>query len=682
MTAPNIPTQFPLPPTGSQPITYPELLEKLRCTCPAGAQIKSSQGPGSVHNIGDVIAPVAQYLSTFTSAYSMMTVIMRMIACIMDVLCALTNPFALLAAIIKLFGICLPDFILIFPQLAIPSIIICVIKIVLACVQYILTVIVPVIMDIIHDVQMLIKAFETGNQDAVAAVVFKIVALVKELYNIVGILSVLSTLFVMIQALLSMGIAIPCGGAGGSCVGCAESECPAFIRDNTTISGSDGWFTTEVNQTVVPPTYLLYLDSPSNRTNFLSIQDFFPRGLDYSKFSKAKDLPYCVGAAHSTYAAMSVDDDGKVDLYRVPQIMMDDGYLSNLVGPSYMPAVEAPTIDGWENFIRFATKTSTFDPTYVGAYVQLEDTVTSANNGIWQISKVYDAYNVELDKGGGQKWTISSDSRYAELDPPAPFVHWFVVPVGGPREFTFSINHDELLRYGMIGVGCHPAVRATLEGVKNRFPDVSDMELPSLPDYDKLMSDANACIAKIGPIDIDSYYVLDNYNMMAENAPEAALCVANTLGQFQSDMTDYVKDIYPRIFSPEKSLFSADPLVEIVGNKITATVVPYDIYGAKLASTLPPGIISVQVLTDAGEIGPTNEILDAYGNSTGSFEAQITSPIALRVYLTAQIADKFVSYFDGHDLIPKTVEVRFVEPQVIGRRDEASPEPLGRSTGR
>lgn len=680
MTAPNIPKQFPFPSAGEQPITYPELLEKLRCTCPAGAQIKSSQGPTSVANIGDVIAPVAQYLSTFTSAYSMITVILRMIACIMDVLCALTNPFAVLAAVIKLFGICLPDFILIFPQLAIPSIIICVIKIVLACVQYILTVIIPIIMDIINNVQMLIKAFETGNQDAVAAVVFKIVALVKEMYNIVGILSVLSTLFIMIQALLSMGIAIPCGGAGGSCDGCAEDQCPAFIRDNTTVSGSDGWFTARVDQTTVPPTYSLYLDSPSNRTNFLSIQDFFPRGLDYSKFSKTKDLPYCVEAAHSTYAAMSVGDDGKVSLYRVPQTMAHDGYLSNLIGPPYAPTVEAPNGYGQYNFIRFGTKTSTFDPTYVGAYVQLADTVTPANSGIWPISRVYDAYNVELDKGAGQKWTID-DFRYAEFDP-APFADWFVVPFGGPREFTFSINHDELLRYGMVGVGCHPAVRATLEGVRNRFPDASDMELPTLPDYDKLMSDANACVAKVGPLDIDSYYVLDNYNMMAENAPEAAICLANTLGQFQSDMTDYVRDIYPRIFSPEKSLFSADPLVEIVGNSITATVVPYDIYGAKLASTLPPGIISVQVLTDAGEIGTTNEILDAYGNSTGSFEAQITSPIALTAHLTAKVADKFVSYFDGHDLVPTAIEVRFVEPRVIGKRDEASPEPLGRSTGR
>jgi hypothetical protein len=682
MTAPNIPKQFPFPSAGEQPITYPELLEKLRCTCPAGAQIKSSQGPASVANIGDVIAPVAQYLSTFTSAYSMITVILRMIACIMDVLCALTNPFAVLAAVIKLFGICLPDFILIFPQLAIPSIIICVIKIVLAIVQYILTVIIPIIMDIIQNVEMLINAFKSYNQDAIAAVAFKVTALIKELYNVVGILSVLSSLFIMIQALLSMGIAIPCGGAGGSCDTCATDQCPAFIKDNTIVSGSDGQFSADMYLTATPPSYLLHFDSPSNRMNFLGIQGFFPRGLDYSKFSKIAELPYYVEVANSTYAATSVNDNGSVNLLRVPQTMNSDGYLSNLTGSPLAPVAEAPNGYGWENFIRFGTKTSTFNPTYVGAYMQLEDTVTPANSGMWKINKVYDAHNVELDRGGeGQKWTISN-SRYAELNPSPPFVNWYVVPFGGPREFTFNINHTELMRYGLIGVGCHPAVQATMVGLKNRFPDASDIVLPDLPDFDKLMADSNACIAKVGPIDVDSQYVLDNYNMIAENAPGVAICLANTLGQFQSDMTDYVKEIYPRIFSPEKSQLSANPLVEIVGNKITATVIPYDIYGAKLASTLPPGIIEVHILTDAGELGPTSEILDAYGNSTGAFEAQITSPIALSAHLTAQIADKLVSYFDGYNLVPKVVEVRFVEPQVVGKRDEASPEPLGRSTGR
>lgn len=672
MAAPNIPSQFPFPKAGEQPLTYPELLDKLRCTCPGGAQIKSSQGPGSVYNIGDVIAPMAQYLSTFTSVYGMITVILRMIACIIDVLCALVNPFAVLAAIIRLFGTCLPDFLLIFPQFAIPSIIICVLKIVLAIVQYIMTVIVPIIMDIINNVEMLVKAFTTGNQDAVAAVVFKIVALIKELYNIIGILSVLEALFIMIKALLAMGIGIPCGGSGGSCDTCATDQCPAFIKDNTTVGGSDGQFSIVVYSTTVPPTYQLQFSSASNTSNFLSIQDFFPGGLDYSKFDGYDKVPYYVEVANSTYAATSVEDSGKVNLYRMPQTLNDDGYLSTVVS-----LLETP-LQPYQ--IRFGTETKTFDSTFVNAYVQIEDTVTVANSGVWTIGKVYDAYNVRLDMDSSLKWT-TDDTRYAEADPD-PFVNWYAVPFGGPRKFTFNINHTELMRYGMIGVGCHPAVQVTMAGLKNRFPDASEMTMPDLPDFTKLVSDCKACIEPIGPINVDSYYVLDNYNTIAQNAPAAAVCLTDTLGQFQSQMTAYVEKIYPRVFSPEKSVFTADPLIELVGNKITATVTPYDIYGAKLGSTLPPGVIDVQILADAGEIGATSEILDAYGNSTGVFEAEITSPIAITANLTAQVADKFVSYFDGYSLIPQTIAVKFVEPFVVGRRDEASPEPLGRGTGR
>jgi len=672
MTAPNNPIQFPLPAAGSQPMTYPELLDKLQCTCSGGAQIKASPQPVPGMNIGDVIAQHAQYLSTFTSVYGMITVVLRMISCIIDVLCALVNPFAVLAAILKLFGTCLPDFLLIFPQFAIPSIIICIIKIVLAIVQYIITVIVPVIMDIINNVKMLINAFKSFNQDSIAAVSFKIVALIKELYNIIGILSVLGALFLMIKALLSMGISIPCGGSSDCC---NEDNCPEFIRDNTVVSGSDGQFSVVTYPATIPPTYQLYFSSPSNTTNFLSIRESFPQGLDYSKFDGYETVPYYVEVAGSRYAATSVSDHGILSLSRISQTMNNDGYLSNRTGPVATPTIIAPA-----RYIRFGTKTEAFDPTYIGAYVQLEDTTNTTNTGIWEIVGVYDAYNVMLDKG--KDWDPDPMvAPYIELDP-EPFVNWYVVPFGGPIAFRFHINHIELIRYGIIGVGCHPAVQVTMAGLRNRFPDASDIVLPDLPDFDKLVSDCNACIEQVGPIDVDTQYVLDNYNMIAANAPGAVLCVVGALGKFQSEMTSYVKEIYPRIFSPEKSKFSADPLVEIVGNKITATVIPYDIYGAKLASTLPPGIISVQVLTDAGEIGSTVEILDAYGNSTGAFEAKITSPVALTANLTAQVADKFVSYFNGYNLIPQIVTVKFVEPYVVGKRDEASPEPLGRSTGR
>lgn len=677
MAAPSIPTQFPFPKAGEQPITYPELLDKLRCICSGGAQIKASPPPGATFNIGDVIAQHAQYLSTFTSVYGMITVILRMIACIIEVLCALVNPFSVLAAIIKLFGTCLPDFILIFPQFAVPAIIICVLKIILAIIQYIMTVIIPVIMEIIHNVEMLVNAIKVHNADAIAAVVFKIVAMIKELYNIIGILSVLDVLFIMIKALLAMGIGIPCGGGSDSAC-CNDTVCPPFIRENTVIHGTDGTVYADVDLVSTPPSYKLRFGSPSNSASFLGIRDFFPPGLDYSKFQNIDQVPYYVDMAHTTYAATSVNNDATLNIERVPATSYNaDGYLSTALSFSWFPETLGEQPDHATYTIRFGTKTKTFDSTFVGSYMQLQDKTSAANSGIWAITKVYDGYNVRLSKTGA--WA-TADPKYAEFDP-APFVNWLAIPFGGPRTFDFHINHTELMRYGMIGVGCHPAVQASMAGLKNRFPDASDMVMPDLPDFPKLVSDCNACIAPIGPINVDSYYVLDNYATIAENAPQAAICLTNTLGAFQAQMGDYVKGIYPRIFSPEKSVFTADPLVELVGNKITATVVPYDIYGGKLASTLPPGIIDVQVLTDLGDLGPTTEILDAYGNSTGVFKAQITSPVALTANLTAKVADKFISYFDGYDLIPQSIAVRFVEPQIIGKRDEVSPEPLGKVSG-
>jgi aspartate ammonia-lyase len=165
-----------------------------------------------------------------------------MISCIIDVICALVNPFSLIFAIIRLFGTCLPDFILIFPQFAIPAKIMCIIKIILSIVDYILNVIVPIIEEIISNIQNLYEAFAKKNEDAQAAIAFKIVALFKEIFNILGILTALLPLWEMVKALLKLGIGIPCGGKGGSCVGCGDDQCPEAIQQYN-IAGNDGVMT-------------------------------------------------------------------------------------------------------------------------------------------------------------------------------------------------------------------------------------------------------------------------------------------------------------------------------------------------------------------------------------------------------------------------------------------------------
>lgn len=671
-----------------QPKTYSEQLDQLKCTCPAGAQIRPSSLPSATIDLGDIIADHTRIVSAFMSAYSVITVILKMIACIIDVLCCIANPFCLIFALIRLFGTCLPDFILIFPQLAIPAIIICVIKIILAIIEYILTVLLPLILDIIQNILDLIAAFKDQNEDAIAAVAFKIAALLKELYNVLGILAVLSAIWIMIKALLGAGIAIPCGGSGGSCSTCGGDEiCPAVLQQ-TSFSGTDGQFVILFGADGFSYQILFY--SAAYRTSFLQMRDFFPKGLDYTSVKDEDDIPYIMNVtlsdgSRSTYMITSVDSGGYSSLYQLPPEYLSDGYLS-----STTPA-GLPLTDPLEARFNTKTETFTFSLGSVDRYITMSDTrgasQSQINGGSWKIESKYDAYNVLL-KRTADTWSYGAPNEHLrwKLEPSAP-------TVTSNLRFEVEINHEELLRHGLIGVGCHPAVQASKTALANRFPDAANLSLPELPDLDGLIDNIDDCVSKVAPIDVDTQYVLDNYQTIASEITGLYDCVKGHLEDFEDEVTDYAGEIYPIIFDPEASAdgyddddgynFDVNPKIQIVGLDADVQLIPYDRNGGKLGETVPPGIVEVEFETDFGTITSAETELDDAYEPTGKYTATITSLRPGFANIKAQVADRYVSYFDGYDLVAKEVQVEFVTAEEARRRatglsGEVSVEPLGR----
>jgi len=580
------------------------------------------------------------------------------------------NPFSVIFAIIRLFSTCLPDFILIFPQFAIPAIIICILKIVLAIVEYVLEVIVPIINDIISNITSLVNAFSKGNGDAKIAIAFKIVSLIKELQNIIGILSALGSLWQMIRALMALGIAIPCGGSGGSCSGCGDDQCPSTLKQ-TEINGTDGVMIVLYGETAFD--FQLRFFSSSKQTDFLTIKNFFPKGFDFNSVTQESDVPYTLTVDANTYMITGVDSGGTANISYIQPEFEYDGYLSSVYGGG---SISDP-------YVRFATDTYTFNSSYVGKYIEIEDerggSYAESNNGIWEISSVYDAYNILVDRGS-DSWSV-----YSTLDPSA-YIKWRVKPSfpssGGNKTFKLEINHAELIRHDLIGLGCHPAVQTTMQGFNNRFPDANDLTLPTLPDLDAVIANANSCISSFIPVSVDSQWVLDNYGQIASNITGVDACLTGILDGFKNDMVSYVKDIYSKVIDRENSIFSASPMIQLIGNYSNVSVIPLDKNGGRLSLGLPPGTIDVNIETDSGELSNITEVLDAYGATTGEFIATITNDQSVTSSLMATIDGYYISIFDGYDLNPKVLEIEFVESFGSGiSRSEGSSEPLGVGNG-
>jgi hypothetical protein len=662
--------------------TYSQWLDQLHCTCPAGAQIRPSSLPSATIDLGDIIADHTRVLSSFTSAYNVVVVVIKMINCMIEVLCCLTNPFCLIFAIIRLFSSCLPDFILLFPQLAVPAIIICVIKIILAMIEYILTVLLPLIREVIENIEDLIDAFSDENQDAITAIAFKLAALIKELYNVLGILAVLGALWTMIKALLSAGIAFPCGGSGGACSECGDSDeiCPTTLQQ-TSLSGTDGQFIILFGSDGFSFQVLFY--SASRKSNFLQIRRFFPRGLDYAGVKDEDDVPYILNITQpdgsiSKYMVASVDSWGYSTLYQLPTDYLYDGYLTNteMNGLPFIDPLDA----------RFNTKTETFTFSLgaVDRYITMQDTrgafQSYTNGGSWKIQSKYDAYNVLLKRTDGS-WDYGAPNEHIrwKLEPAAPTV------LNGLR-FELEINHEELIRHGLIGVGCHPAVQATKTALKNRFPDMANLVLPTLPDFDILLSNINSCISKVAPIDVDSQYILDNYQTIATEIVNLNGCITSTLDDFKSEAEDYAKQIYPIIFDPEASAdgyyFSVTPETQIVGQYSNIELIPFDRNGGRLGVTVPPGIVEVDFETNFGTLSPVEIELDGY-DPTGSYISSLNPGVAT---ITARVGGRDVAYFDGYGLVAQKIYVEFVTAEESRSRataitGEVSIEPVGRGRG-
>lgn len=690
MSSPQNPEQLPL--TEEQETTYPEFMEQLKCSISGAVISPAGLLPSSAINIGDVIAAHVGQLTALTNSYSYFLVILEMIGCIIDVLCAIPNPFSTISAMIRLFGTCLPNLLLLFPVFTVPAIILCFIKIILSIIEYILETILPIIIDIINNIDKLTTAFQKNNLDAQVAIAFKVAALAKELYNIIGILAALGALFELIKALLNLTLGLPCGG-GSDC--CNTDNCPDVIKQET-LEGTDGrlslFFTDDFN-------YDIKFSSSSRQDEFLSIRNFVPRGINYNDIDR-ENIPYIIRVSGQDYILNYIDENGTLDLISTPNDFLEDGYLSNKVTTlDIFGTIVETTINDPD--IRFATQTPTFDSSFTSSFnpssffnrrfIELQELRdpdinpdSLENNGTFEInstvlsiSSVLDEYNVILTRTDGDSW-----DGYSVLNPDS-HIRWRLLSAfpqtGSNKSFNLQINHEELIRRQMIGYGCHPAISAEGDALRERFPDFENQTLPAIPDLDALINTLNSNLAVCFPIDVDSQYILDNYDSIANCITGLESDISNSLNSFSNELIDYAGGIYPRLFDPEGSLLSAAPLIQKVGEIIRVSATPLNRSGSALAADLPAGVIDVNINVSGGTISEPVEILDAYGITTGEFRAELTSNIPIIINITADVAGRNFSDFDGSTLVDRVVTVEFVDEVDFSTTvsGEVSQKPLG-----
>jgi hypothetical protein len=234
-----IPFSLPVPAI-PYPDGFPEdllgIMNRLQMLIPPGA-LKPQLNANFGKDIYDGIMKLLDQFMPFLMLYKFFLPILNLIICIIEVLCALMNPFALISALNRLFTQCIPEFLNLFPIFALILMIISLLLLLLALIEYIIAQILKFIRAILRNINALVKAFQSANATSVITIAKKLGSLLCIFQNLFVLLSLFAIIIQVIKDILSLVFSIPpCEGGGpGSTDGCcAATYCPTIVQGSFT----------------------------------------------------------------------------------------------------------------------------------------------------------------------------------------------------------------------------------------------------------------------------------------------------------------------------------------------------------------------------------------------------------------------------------------------------------------
>lgn len=205
---------------------------------PGGSELKGYAETANSQNMGSAINSMLTVLAPFMSAYGLILPILGIIRGLIEIMCAMMNPFAVIRAVIRLFVKWIPPFISLFPPFAGIVIILSTIKAIIAIVFFILTEIVPTLQLIITNIRIMVDAFgPNGNAQQIEASIEKLSRVLTDLSNRFGILDTLLPLLELIFLLLRLVAGFPC--AGGKESDCSRGSLSRGADENFPCDESD-----------------------------------------------------------------------------------------------------------------------------------------------------------------------------------------------------------------------------------------------------------------------------------------------------------------------------------------------------------------------------------------------------------------------------------------------------------
>lgn len=631
----------------------------------------------------DLIANLLTQIAPFLSFYNFIMALLNLIMCIIEIICALTNPFKLVPAIIHLFKDCLPPFMLMFPWLALIAIIISLLLLILALVEYLIAAVLAIVEEIIRNIKILSSAVSFQDATVTLAAIQKLAELLCLIQNVMAILAALGAVMAIIQALSLIGGGLACDDS--TC--CSPDVCPAFIK-NSPVNGTAG--------------QMVYSSQVS--TDVTSV------------FENISGLPPGFNASVFNIAPVRTERWQLIDTSLPPPQYP----FSSIITPATDPLTLNVTDKFWPEGITFNARTpknracytcdlrfqadpSVFDISdSTLRYFRVIDCIVVREPYIglldYQENLVLSNLNGTLNLEGGLVFEDDGETPYM-IDGTQATLNTFIhktnqTTVSTPpddlivfSDVTYSLKpgYSALMGYQLITAGCIPEIRVE----KTIFNAVLASE------------DIRAVFAKLQPVPpgkkVPSVGILPN----VQGAQD---CVINSLSDFRKNVTLETAAIFQAnvetclgdlrdqtlaaicgaiiaAVSQFKSTMTLSTDVEFTTRPITVNVVLKDPVGTNVGVNIPSTCVPQVENLLVGEV-TLGEISDFKYDGNSSFNAFITSNTSgsgtLNVTFNGKLFSSFVSGTNetSSQIIENTLPYTFVDATVepIIRRDNTDKE--------
>lgn len=607
-----------------------DLMNKLGALFPSG--LFKANPNFSMKTVLDFIGNILSQLAPFLSFYNFIMAALNLFICIIEVLCAIPNPFAVASKLKKLFAHCLPDFLKLFPWLALIAMIIALLLLILALIEYIIATILAIIAALIKNLKILADGLKLKDAQSTLAAAQKIASLLCFIQNILAIFVAIAAIIAIIQALAAFA-------GGGICSDddtegcCAPSICPSFVKN--TPDGID----------VANGTMTYYNAIELNvATIFASLN--IP-GIEniLGNLPKPREERWQL-----------VDNDFLKATYPISLIITPvfdpNGVLANSSGngnifwpdPLSFTATDQTSKGPYLVDIRMQLDPKQFNSADVlgSRFMRIKDCIVVRKPYIGILNQdnniIFSNFGGTLNVEGGKVYEDDGTTAYKINDVQATlntFIHTDPLSVASGNdlptvddaitftgiEFTWKPNSGALAGYNLVTVGCMPslsiekAVQNSIITAEGTASVLQKLPAGIMPD----MIGAQVCVQN----------ALADFRKDVSIAGAARFQAAavSCLNKVQIQSQDIVCSAIIAATSQFKSTIEIDTDIQFTTRPIVATVVLKDPSGTVISGNIPASCLPSIINGDNGLKGHVTlgTITDFSYDNSQSFKAQITS---------------------------------------------------------